>query len=610
MGPQRLATSQPPGISCSQEANKLSSNKATDQSEVLFDSPGDHSVGYTWPSGAPGSPSGTPRPLHLRYAVPADAWVVAKYCINHNITLIKAADIKDLLKLKYDKPVYDAIHWLLRHHVLKRDRKKGYYNCNLEYAFYVTHLPPYPIGKRHYANLEAKLQVPEWQEAQQALCEWLMEIQGTGDSCIYNIRPALGGASHPSGPQQTGFSEPVGYPRPASGITVLRLRTPSGYCLPAVATHYLDGTPMYIFLQGLLRPSASYPRQDLYCARQAGALYCFARPSLLRRYMSQPCPFCPPAVPHPKPCEGEVPPAAEPVLDNLRVNGDQQEGLVPYSQAPDRFSYGEPGVHYSPRQDSYAFLGDLVTYVKHGAVEVEPKARAVLWLWQSLRHPDTWLTALIDHLTTALSKSAEFGRSFLGLSTPQLMAKSKELVERVLRYRHGKGTASRLMPYLRDVTIDVFEKVAVPAKGTVAKERYQWVKRGTLTFKRLTLLELYHLLELHSSEGYYLLPEHFVLVLPLFEFQGLSYIRQIYHSLKAMYVKVYHNPVKDRPGTLRLEGVPLKRTVKKLDKRELFTLYFAQLQGLGFLLSQGKDKLVELWLQGLAKALERHRAHN
>jgi hypothetical protein len=305
-----------------------------------------------------------------------------------------------------------------------------------------------------------------------------------------------------------------------------------------------------------------------------------------------------------------VPPAAEPVVDNLRLRGgNQQEGLVPYSQAPERFSYGEPGIHYSPRQESYAFLGDLVTYVKRGAVEVEPKARAILWLWDSLRHPDTWLTALIDHLTTALVKSAQYGRDFLGLTTPQLMVRSRELIERVLKYRHGKkASVSRLMPYLRDVVLDVFERITVPAKGTATKERYQWVKRDTLTYKRLTLVELYMLLELHSTAGQYLLPEHFVLVLPLFEFQGLTYIRQIYNSLKAMYVKVYHNPDKDKPGTLRLEGVPLKGTVKKLDKRELFTLYFAQLQGLGFLLGQGKDKLIGLWLQGLARALVRHRA--
>jgi hypothetical protein len=546
--------------------------------------------------------------------VSADVWVVAKYCINHNITLITTAVIKDLLKLKYDKAVNDAIRRLVRHHVLRRDRKKGHYICNLEYAFYITHLPPYPIGKRHYANLEAKLQVPEWQEAQQALSEWVMEIQGTGGH-YNNIGPAVGGASHPSRPQHTGSGEeePVGYPRPASGITVIRQRVPAGYCLPAVATHYFDGTPMYIFLQGLLRPSASYPRQDLYCVKQAGSLYCFARPSLLRRYMSQPCPFCPPLVPHPSPCEGEVPPATEPVIDNLRLTGgssseQQQEGLVPYSQAPDRFSYGEPGIHYSPQQEAYAFLADLVTYVKHGSIEVEPKARALLWVWQSLRHPDTWLTALIDHLATALAKSAQYGRDFLGLSTPQLMVKSRELIKRVLRYRHGKrGTAGRLMPYLRDLVIDVFEQIKVPAKGTGTKERYQWVKADTLTYKRLTLVQLYQLLELHSTAGQYLLPEHFVLVLPLFEFQGLTYIRQIYHSLKAMYVKVYYNPDKDKPGTLRLEGVPLKGTVKKLDKRELFTLYFAQLQGIGFLLSQGKDKLEGLWLQELAKALERHR---
>ncbi len=121
MGGQRLASSQPPSISGSQEANKLSSRQNPSQSEVIFDGPSSHSVGYTCPSGAPGSPSGAPRPLHLRFAVPADAWVVAKYCINHSITLIKTADIKDLLKLKYDKPVYDAIRWLLRHHVQARN---------------------------------------------------------------------------------------------------------------------------------------------------------------------------------------------------------------------------------------------------------------------------------------------------------------------------------------------------------------------------------------------------------------------------------------------------------------------------------------------------------
>jgi len=518
--------------------------------------------------------------------------------------LIKTANIKDLLKLHNPKPINEAIKWLVRHGVLRKASKKGYYTCDLARAFYVTHLPPYPIGNRDYGNLDAKLQLPEWLDVQLALCEWVKEIQGTRGSCRV-IKPSgtPSGASPPSVPPQieaqAQAQAPV-YPKPVSGLTVVRLRVPSGYCLSAVATHYLDGTPMYVFLQGLIRRGATYPRQDVYCARLNGALYCFAKRELLNRYLRPPCPDCPPVVPYPTPCEGEVP-ATEPVIDNLRVNGSQSLGLVPYSQAPDRFSYGEPGVHYSPRKDSYSLLADSVTYVKHGALVLRPTARSIVPIWRSLRHPSTFLTALLGELGTALVKTTEFGKSFLGLTTPQLMAQGTALIERVVRYKHRRRKASTPAPYLREVYIDVYERAKVPTKGTVIRERYQWVKVGTLYYKRITLRGLYMEIDRYTSQGYYLIPQDYILVLPLLDIEGLSYVSQVYDSLKAMYYKVYRNPNKDRPGTVRIEGVPTSGTVRKLTKRELFTLYFAQLHGLGFLISQWHAKLVELWLEGLAK---------
>ncbi len=41
------------------------------------------------------------------------------------------------------------------------------------------------------------------------------------------------------------------------------------------------------------------------------------------------------------------------------------------------------------------------------------------------------------------------------------------------------------------------------------------VKTDTLTFKKITVIELYNLVELYRSEGKYLIPQDFVLVLPL-----------------------------------------------------------------------------------------------
>jgi hypothetical protein len=154
----------------------------------------------------------------LQFAVSADAWVVARYCITHNITLIRTADIKDLIKVQYDKPVQDVIHKLLRYRVLARDRKRGHFTCNLERALYLTGLPPYPIGKRYYANLEAKLQLPEWQDVQKALCEWIDVIQGTRGSCpVIKSSTTTSGTSPPSLPLQTS-QPPVGYPRPLSAL--------------------------------------------------------------------------------------------------------------------------------------------------------------------------------------------------------------------------------------------------------------------------------------------------------------------------------------------------------------------------------------------------------
>ena len=600
----RLASGQPPSISYSQEDNKLSSSTASTQSEFPFTGTPDHRIDSRAPPQPPPTTPSLPSPIHLRIAVPATAWVISRYCLLHSVMLIKTSTIKDLLKLENPKPINEAIRWLVRHGVLRKASKKGYYICDLARAFYVTHLPPYPIGSRKYGNLEAKLRLPEWLDVQLALCEWVKEIQGTRGSCRV-IKPSgtPSGASPPSVPPhieaQSQAPAVAGYPRPVSGLTVVRLRVPSGYCLPAVATHYLDGTPMYIFLHGLLRPGATYPRQDAYCVRISGALYCFAKRELLRRYMSPPCPSCPPVVSSPTPCEGEVP-ATEPVIDNLRADGTQSLGLVPYSQAPERFAYGEPGVHYRPGNDSYSLLADSVTYLKHGALVLRPTARSILPVWRSLRHPSTFLTALLEALGTALVKTNEFGKSFLGLTTPQLMAQGTALIERVLRYKHRKAKATTPVPYLKDVTIDLYVRAKVPTNGTVIRERYQWVKVGTITYKRITLRGLYDEIDRYTSQGYYLIPQDYVLVLPLLDIEGLSYVSEVYDSLRAMYLKVYRNQNKDRPGTIRIEGVPTSGTVRKLTKRELFTLYFAQLHGLGYLIAQGHGKLVRLWLEGLA----------
>lgn len=603
MGPAHRPTSgRPPSIRYSQEDNKLSSSTASTQSEFPFTATSSHRIDSREPPQPPPPSPSPPSPIHLRIAVPATAWVISRYCIAHDVNLIKTATIKDILKLENPKPINEAIRWLVRHGVLRKASKKGYYLCDLSRAFYVTHLPPYPIGNRDYGNLEAKLRLPEWLEVQLALCEWVKEIQGTRGSCRV-IKPSAvpSGTSPPSLPPQIEpqVEAPAGYPKPISGLTVVRLRVPSGHCLSAVATHYLDGTPMYVFLHGLLRPGSTYPRQEAYCIGLSGALYCFAKRELLRRYMSPPCPYCPPVVSSPTPCEGEVP-STEPVIDNLRADGTQSLGLVPYSQAPDRFSYGEPGVHYSPRNDSYSLLADNVTYVKHGALVLRPSSRSILSVWRSLRHPSTFLTALLEALGTALVKTTEFGKSFLGLTTPQLMAQGTALIERVLRYRRRKDKATTPVPYLKDVTVDLYERAKVPTRGTVIRERYQWVKKGTLTFRRITLRGLFRLIDYYTSQGYYLIPKDYVLVLPLPDIEGLSYVSEVYDSLRAMYYKVYRNPNKDRPGTVRIEGVPTSGTVRKLTKRELFTLYFTQLHGLGYLIAQGHGKLVRLWLEGLA----------
>jgi hypothetical protein len=278
---------------------------------------------------------------------------------------------------------------------------------------------------------------------------------------------------------------------------------------------------------------------------------------------------------------------------------------VPYSQAPDRFSYGEPGVHYRPDSNAYSFLADHVVYISYGAIMLQPTNRSILYDWQAvLYHFDALATALLHHATMALVQSAEFGKRFLGLTTPKLIDQVMALVDRVLENTKDKDDVSGLEPYLRDVAIDVFERVKVPTKGTVIKERYQWVKTDTLTYKKITVTELYNKVELYRSQGKYLIPENFVLVLPLplYAFVGLRYIRKVYQSLKAMLIKVYYNERKDRPGTTRVEGVPLEGTVEVLNKRELFVLFFAQLHVLGFLLGRDGARLVKRWLGKLEQA--------
>jgi hypothetical protein len=284
---------------------------------------------------------------------------------------------------------------------------------------------------------------------------------------------------------------------------------------------------------------------------------------------------------------------------------------VPYSQAPDRFSYGEPGVHYRPDPNAYSFLADHVVYIAHGAVELQPTARSILYDWLTVLYRfDALVTALLHHVTTALVKVTEFGKSFLGLTTPKLIDQAMALADRVLEVTQGKADPDRFVPYLRDVVIDVFERVKVQTKGTVIRERYQWVKTGTLTFKRITVTELYSLVELNRSQGKYLIPQDFVLVLPLplYEFVGLRYIRKVYKSLMAMLTKIYHNERKDMPGTVRVEGVPLAGTVQVLNKRELFVLFFAQLHVLGFLLDRDGARLVKRWLGKLEQDRARKRA--
>jgi hypothetical protein len=165
------------------------------------------------------------------------------------------------------------------------------------------------------------------------------------------------------------------------------------------------------------------------------------------------------------------------------------------------------------------------------------------------------LPVLIGHclalLASAFTAVADYGRSLVGLSTPQLLTAVDDVLARAL-YRKPK-------------------RAPVPAPVAVGlRAVYLRVKRRgmayTLVFPALTYRGLVSLTaELSGARV-----RHFEVAVPLPDPMGT-----VLRHLTAGYLYIYHNAHKDPPGAVRAEFRPSRNVTRYVTAQELATALYA-----------------------------------
>jgi hypothetical protein len=423
--------------------------------------------------------------------------------------------------------VYDAIYQLEDYGVLTKVGR-GRYKVNIDVALKYANSIPQGFHKRDIVALRghnSPLGLPQhWAEVlvRRQLYEEALTTatQNTTPSCLAQLL------------------YPITYLATASGH-VKAVDLPALYLIPSKALLH---------------------RSKVYCASAPGSPKPLCSPyrSQLTRHLTPLCPICPPLSLYPAP--------AGPV----RVVGplaDYERRLIPLSALPRNARKYELGYQlYDPALYSFHRLFNVKVKYRNGLIYVTVKPRRYV----VKRCLSTALTALpfilhryLSLLISALNAIADYGRSYTGLSTPELMARSGSTLMEAL-YRKPKPRPAYEPPRLEFKEVRYRVKRYDPDRRDF---RWRYVRVGEgLTYSGLLAL-LGELEDFRAERPYRLTYLELTLALPDPTGQAVRY-------LGAGYLYIYHNPNKDPEGAVRVEFRPYKHVTKYVAPEDLNVMFY------------------------------------
>ncbi len=301
-------------------------------------------------------------------------------------------------------------------------------------------------------------------------------------------------------------------------------------------------------------------RSRAYCISPGPGLkpVCSAYRSQLVRYLTPLCPICPPLSLYP------VPAGPARVVGPL---ADYERHLVPLSALPHNARKYELGYQlYDQALYAFHLLFNVKVKARNGLIYVTLKPRRGV-VKRCLASALTALPFIVHRylslLISALNAIADYGRSYTGLTTPGLMARSYSILMEAL-YRKPKPRPAREPPYLEFKEVRYRVKRYDPERGDF---RWRYVRVGEgLTYSGLLAL-LGELEDFRVERPYRLTYLEVTLAIP--DQAGLAL-----KFLGAGYLYIYHNPKKDPEGAVRVEFRPYKHVTSYVAPADLNVMFY------------------------------------
>jgi len=440
---------------------------------------------------------------------------------------VTAPEIQGALGVIHRKSLYDAIDRLEHYGVITRVAR-GRYKVNIDVAVKYANAIPQAFQNRDYVALRGRnspFGLPS---------HWAIVILRR-----QYYEETLTNASHgttPSCPAQLFYPTTV-------------LATPYGY-LKAI-----DLPALY-----LIPSKALSHRSKVYCisAGPGRKPLCSAYQSQLIRYLAPLCPICLPLSLYPAPA------------GPTRVVGplaDYERHLIPLSALPHNARKYELGYQlYDPVLYAFHLLFDVEVRARGGLIRIRLKPRRGV-VKRCLSKAVTALPFIVHRylslLISALNAIADYGRSYTGLTTPELMASATSILNDAL-YRKRKPRPAREPPHLVFKEIRYRVKRYDPEKADFT---WRYVRIGEEKgFSQLMAL-IGELEGLATERPYRLTYLEVTLAIP--DQAGLAL-----RFLGAGYLYIYHNPNKDPEGAVRVEFRPYKHVTSYVKPADLNVMFY------------------------------------
>jgi hypothetical protein len=446
----------------------------------------------------------------------------------HGLYRFTREDLVRALGLRNVEAQYQAIRQFMRYGLITQ-LDNSLYEVNVEVAEYIARLIPHPAGRRVYAQQWVKETLPEWRTADVRYIQWHRAV-------MY--------ATQGTSPPIADFAQ----------FPIVYLRVPHGNCLPAVVV-----AGLYVITSRSLAH-----RTVVYCVDLGPITLCSATRAQLLRYISPPCPACPPVVPYPTPCvkvESQV--------------ADFKGRLIPLSELPRTARRYEPGVVYSPKSPGPGLSPfDLfsVEVSRRGShpphLRVIPRSVFARYIgndiYQFCQGVGAFADFVLPLIMSLYGTLAVYGRSATGLPPGALMAKSQELFDLAYQGRrrrpHVAPSPGPPQVFLRRVWVE--ERVGRRWQAKLLDRELRRDREG---------LSCEDIRAYVHSRGYRVRVTYFELWVFLPDRDG-----SLSRDMSVEYDYIYNNEGKDRPGTVRLEARPYNGVTSRLKPQDILTHLYAK----------------------------------